>query len=362
MKAELSYTSLNCAILLCSTMVSPEEKLVDYTYHYLTGKGFPVEYERVLTMVDRHNIGAKLYGNYRNHISKIQTVSLIQEIYRALWLYAVVASSYRNISPADLLLKVNQKYEEECIYKKSMDSSQYICFRLIDKNFRSRDTILSNGEGLCVFLNDFPLALSKLFQTFEELSEYKFMNAIYKVSDTGAFEANSDSVLCKPNTGAMTEKPAYNTPEATRDDSISRSGIELQLRDEIQMLKNDIHKLQVELSYAKKDAVRDFLRSLTSYGWNSPLSELYRLIGDEETPEKLRGIITNLFMALGAENIKICRDKVGSIIELSEDNQKNYVPFKNEEIFIGDKAEIYYPGFRYEREVMIRPVVRKKGI
>jgi hypothetical protein len=137
------------------------------------------------------------------------------------------------------------------------------------------------------------------------------------------------------------------------------SKIELQLRDEIRLLKNDKHDLEVKLSYAKKDAIREIITSLTAYGWNCPLSELYRLLKEEDTPEKIRGIINNLFMALDGENIKVCRDKVGDTIELTEKNQKSYNPYKNEELYIGEKAEIYYPGYRYDHEIMVRPIVRK---
>ena len=144
--------------------------------------------------------------------------------------------------------------------------------------------------------------------------------------------------------------------EPTSSDKTNK--IELQLRDEIRILKNDKHDLEVKLSYAKKDAIREFICTLTGYGWNCPLSELYRLLKEDDTPEKIKGIINNLFMALGSENVKIGRDKIGDEIILTEENQKTYEPYKYEQLFLGDKAEIFYPGYKYEREVMVRPVVR----
>lgn len=340
---------IRCAILLCSTNISSEEQLDSYTFSYLKSKGYTVKIEQVTNIVDKYCTGAKLYGNYRDNISRIQNKGWIQENYRLLWLYHVVACSYEDLTPASLLSLVNNKYEEERVFNETLDRNKYVCFKLIDRELGTNELLKSSGKVLSNFISDFEPALKQLFNTFSELIDYEYMCEIYKVvSKVTETKKTANSII-------RNDLPKEGRPKG--DNPLSK--IELQLRDEIRMLKNDKHDLEVKLSYAKKDAIREFITSLTAYGWNCPLSELYRLLKDEDTPEKIRGVINNLFMALGGENIKVCRDKIGNVIELTEKNQKSYDPYKNEELYIGEKAEIYYPGYRYDHEIMVRPIVRR---
>ena len=65
-------------------------------------------------------------------------------------------------------------------------------------------------------------------------------------------------------------------------------------------------------------------------------------------------------MALGEADIKLVKDKlVGQEIVLTEENQKSFDPYKYEELFLGDKAIVLYPGYKCEHKVLINPVVRK---
>ena len=367
MNSNTTNSLIRCAILLCSTTIPCEEKLDSYTVNYLQSKGYTVKSEQVTNIVDKYSTGAKLYGNYRDTITRIQNIGWIQENYRLLWLYSIVAQSYEDLTPATLLSLVNNKYEEERVFNENLDRNKYICFKVIDREFVSNELLKTSGKVLSDFASDFEPALERLFKTFEELSELSYMCELYNgvtFHTAKANEVKRQESLNEPKPTEIKKSESSSTSTDVQESIKSKgdnqpSKIELQLRDEIRLLKNDKHDLEVKLSYAKKDAIREIITSLTAYGWNCPLSELYRLLKEEDTPEKIRGIINNLFMALDGENIKVCRDKVGDIIELTEKNQKSYDPYKNEELYIGEKAEIYYPGYRYDHEIMVRPIVRR---
>ena len=356
-------TLIHCAILLCSTTVPADEKLDAYTTDYLQSKGFTVNPQLVTDNVEKYNTGAKLYGVYRDNINRIQKISLIQEIYRSLWIYNFVATAFETLSPAQLLSAVNQKYEAEQVHNEDLDRNKFSAFKLIDREFCTSEMLKTSGKVLSKLSYDYAKALERVSKTFSEIEGMEYMSDIYSSAASTVTPASKPASVQPVRTAPVADSSATtviasapDVPPATQPQS---SKIELQLRDEIRMLKSDKHDLEVKLSYAKKDAIREFVSTLTGYGWNCPLSELYRLLKDDETPEKIKGIINNLFMALGSENIKICRDKVGDIITLTEENQKTYDPYKNEQLFLGDKAEIFYPGYRYDHEIMVRPIVRK---
>lgn len=355
---------MRCAILLCSASVPCEEDLAVFTGNYIKSKGFTIKQEAIVEQVEKYNMGATLYGKYRDNIEKIQKLNLIKEIYRSLWTYKFVADCYEFISPAQLLSLLNDKYENEKIYKEDLDRNTFGTFKVIDREFCTSESLKAGGKVLSHLSNDFETALERLSKTFTDISGLEYLSEIYSID---SLKAASASVVSKSDTpkATMQVAPAEKADiviesavaeEPTSSDKTNK--IELQLRDEIRILKNDKHDLEVKLSYAKKDAIREFICTLTGYGWNCPLSELYRLLKEDDTPEKIKGIINNLFMALGSENVKIGRDKIGEEIILTEENQKTYEPYKYEQLFLGDKAEIFYPGYKYEREVMVRPVVR----
>ena len=355
---------MRCAILLCSASVPCEEDLAVFTGNYIKSKGFTIKQEALVEQVEKYNMGATLYGKHRDNIEKIQKLNLIKEIYRSLWTYKFVADCYEFISPAQLLSILNDKYENEKIYKEDLDRNTFGTFKVIDREFCTSESLKAGGKVLSHLSNDFETALERLSKTFNDISGLEYLSEIYSID---SLKSASASVVSKSDTPKATMQIApaekadiviesASAEEPTSSDKTNK--IELQLRDEIRILKNDKHDLEVKLSYAKKDAIREFICTLTGYGWNCPLSELYRLLKEDDTPEKIKGIINNLFMALGSENIKIGRDKIGDEIILTEENQKTYEPYKYEQLFLGDKAEIFYPGYKYEREVMVRPVVR----
>ena len=353
MNTTTTNTLIRCALSICSTTVPSDEKLDAYTHKYLHSRGFTIEAQSVTDHLKKNGTGAKLYGIYRDDIRSVQRLGLIQELYRTVWIYYTVSIAYETISPAQLLSAMNDKFEEEAAYDRSLDRNKFTAFRLIDKEFGTVEAIRTSGKVLKKFSADCFKALKKLSETFSSLDRLSYMAKVY-TADPVITEEPPVSAPVPEERKVVAEEPA---PVETEQPQISQT--ELQLRDEIRMLKSEKHALEVKLSYAKKDSVREFLCTLMSYGWNCPLGELYRLLKDDETPEKIKGIINNFFMSLGDENIKICRDRVGDIITLSESNQKSYDPYKNEQLYLGDKAEIFYPGYRYDHEVMVRPIVRK---
>ncbi|MBQ2988572.1 MAG: hypothetical protein IJD59_05665 [Clostridia bacterium] len=364
-------TVMRCALHICSTAVPADGKLDDFTLQYLNAHGFRIPFQQINEFTNRYNKGAKLYGTYRDSLECVQKPALIREVYRTLWLYRTVVNAYETLTPAALLSMTNAKYEEEKRRPEPLERNQYSCFKIIDKEFSSIEAMKTNGKLLSPMRKDLSLAMNRMEASFASLEALAYLPEIYraeltpakttetKISD-GAVKREASAQTTLPEAPAQEKaSEAAETADPRAKGASLSSELELQLRDEIRMLQKDKHELEVRLSYAKKDAVREFITTLTDYGWNCPLSELYRLLKDKETPETVRGIINNLFMALGTENIKVTRGKIGERIVLTEENQKSYDPYKNEELFLGDCAEIYYPGYRYDHETMVRPIVRK---
>lgn len=340
-----------CALLLCSTSVPHDDELCRYTVSYLEKNGISATPDVISNMINKYHMGAKLYGLYRDNLSRIRSVSLIQEIYRTLWLYQTILEQNESLKLSALLVTVQKKYEAETVYNPKLTKPQFGCLKIIGLEFPTEEDIRAFGQAASCFKKDFPSAMETLRSSFTKLEEYSYMNEVFAPTSIPV-----DREVEKP-APVVTSFSAHTLPT----EAVSRQTVE-QLRDQIRLLKREKRGLQAELDYAKKDAVRSFLYSMTGYARSCPLSELYRLAQEEDTPERTRGIIHNLFMALSSENVRISRnskEKVGSIIILDESNQQAFDPYENEELALGDKAEIYYPGYLYEHEMMVRPVVKK---
>ena len=355
-----------CSVELCAALCSGgDNMLVENSMKFIKQRGIEgislsdVEFEV------EHNVGARLYSKHKLEPEKVKITNMLQELLRKLWLFNLIAETYETITLVDLQKAIATKYEEEKSFNPELSPKKFHLFELVDTRLKTESIVFELGQLLQKVKDCFSSAYKEYAATFRLLQDYSYMNDIYNEKDV---KKVVDAYKPKVVVQVQDEKKEGISNPTSNDEQIkkireSAKAMESSLRDQIRVLEGDKHDLSLKLSYAKKDAVREFICALTGYGWNCPLSELYLLLKEESTPEKIKGIINNLFMALGSENIKLVKEKlVGEKIILDEENQKQFDPYKNEELFLSDEVTVYYPGYRYDRDVMVRPTVRKKQI
>lgn len=356
---------VRCAVELCAILCPEDHSALDVnTARLLSGKGIVgVTADNIKFEID-HNLSARLFSDYKLMPEKIKNVNLIKELLRKIWLADLVVNN-PEISVADLHKEVVKRYDDEKGFEPDLTAKKFLLFEMIDFYLNTNTVITETSEQYAKFISEIHDSYSVLAAVFDQLNGLSYMHDIYNESTSGKKtdltvdiptrqnefgEYNSDKSELQ---NTQTLKPAQKI--ATKDSGSS-------LRDVIRVLEKEKHDLEVKVVYAKKDAIRDIIYALTDYSWGAPLSELYLLSKKEDIPENIKGIIKNLFMALASENIRLVKEKmVGTTITLDEDNQKDFDPYKNEELFLEEQATIYYPGYRCEREIMVRPVVRKKN-
>lgn len=353
-----------CSVELCAALCSGgDSMLVENSAQFINQRKIDGIALNDIEFEVEHNLGARLYSKHKLEPDKVKNTNILQELLRKLWLFSFVAETYETITLVDLQKAIAVKYEEEKSFNPELSPRKFHLFELVDTKIKAESIIFELGTVLQKVRDCFSNAFKEYAATFSLLQDYSYMNDIY-----------SEKTVAKM-VSAYRPKPIETQPKVEKKDVVSNNGYEEQikkikeaakatetsLRDQIRVLEGDKHDLALKLSYAKKDAVREFICALTGYGWNCPLSELYLLLKDENISEKVKGIINNLFMALGSENIKLVKEKmVGEQIVLDEENQRLFDPYKNEELFLSDEVTVYYPGYRFDRDVMVRPTVRKK--
>lgn len=354
-----------CSVELCAALCSDgDNMLVENSMKFIKQnniEGIPlgeIEFEV------EHNLGARLYCKHKREPEKVKNTNLLQELLRKLWMYQLIAETYESITLVELQKAIAVKYEEEKSFNPELSPKKFHLFELVDTKIKTESIIFETGKILQNVRKCFSDVYKEYAATFSLLQDYSYMNDIYNEKNAKAMASKIKPKIATPIKDEKKEEkriePTTNDEQLTKLKDAAKA-MESSLRDQIRVLEGDKHDLSLKLSYAKKDAIREFIYALTGYGWNCPLSELYLLLKDDSTPEKIKGVINNLFMALGSENIKLVKEKlVGEKIVLDEENQKQFDPYKNEELFLSDEVTVYYPGYRYDRDIMVRPTVRKK--
>lgn len=350
-------TVIQCGLIIASSTLPRGVRLEDHAHGYLCDRGFSIDLKKIeYALEKKYNYGALLYGKLRNKPDEIEKTGYIRDMYRNLWLFDLVAHSYGSITASELFMKVYEKFEAEKRRRDGLKQESYPPLNLVQAEFGSTDKLTECGRALSVFAADCSRVMCVVGGSISRMPSISYLTEIFTPFSASA--AN-DSGAGTVSAGVGSVSVPSKTAEAAVSEEDEVKAQLLRLKDTIGILEKEKHELEVKLAHAQKDAVRDIIESLTAFGWNSPLSELFRISKESDTPERIRGIINNLFGALEADgNIKVYGG-VGTEITLTEDNQIKYTPYKNEELYLGDRAVVYYPGYRYGRDVMLRPTVRK---
>lgn len=155
-------------------------------------------------------------------------------------------------------------------------------------------------------------------------------------------------------------------PNSTFENGISAELIEQiqtqmkSAKTQIDYLERLVHEKEVKLQHAEKDAIRSILTVLVDGRFGSPLNELYLIWKNENTPYQIQQTLSNLFSALKYLQISPTKEKlVGKEISLTPDDIGKYAPMNGEDLSFDDRIMVRYPGYRYSREPMIKPVIQK---
>lgn len=355
---------LRCAYELCAILGDQRsDTLIEKTETLLKSKNLSgikredIEYEH------GKNIGAHICADYKNNPTIIKHPNMIIELLRKLWLLDYISNNYLALTPKLLQGKAEDMFDAEKSINRELTSKRFHLFEYIGYNLTDGSVIKKVGEYLQGFKDLFHSAYGVLNDMLSQLPDDCFVLELYNEQSASekilSFKKpvidNKQEVVQRENTAENEESKQHGVKEKPLPNQVERH-----LRDNIAVLTKEKHDLELKVSYAKKDAVRELLVALTDNGWGAPLSELFLVSKEESTPERIRGIINNLFSALGSEQIKLLKDKqVGQVITLTEENEKSFDPYKHDEIFISDDVIIFYPGYRFGTEVMVRPIVKK---
>lgn len=362
--------AVRCAVELCAIMCNENHNtLASSADSLLSEKGIVgVSIDDVKNEIE-HNLAARLFSDYKNTPERIKNVNFIKELLRKLWLADIIANN-PTMSVENLHKEVTKKYHEEKNFEPDLTAKKFLLFEILNFHLNANKAIAETSQQYVKLSGAFSDCYSVFAEVFDKLngSSLSYMNDIYN-KETGGEKlcfvdetrhAKNTVFEGSPNMGGLQGNLPFSTDQARYPRPAQGEGSSL--RDMVEVLEKEKHNLELKVAFAKKDAIREIIYSLTDYSWGAPLSELYLLCRNKDTPEKVKGTIKNLFMALGSTNIRLVKEKqVGTTIILNEENQKAFDPYKNEELFLEDQATIYYPGYRFDREIMVRPVVRKKN-
>ena len=345
---------IRAAIFVCATTKPYELSLEEHTCNFLNARGYNIDLVKMSNLIEKRYQGARLYANYRNNLERVNRIGLIREAYRYVWLYELIANSYQKLTPNQLLVRINEKFNAEKQTDEGLDNKNYSLFYLLENEFNTGEKLAECGKELSGFASECTAALKRMTEALLKVQSLRYTVGIYGNGVTGA--GNVGEVSSRPTSvkeEAPTPAKEENTAPAREEDPRVMA-----LRDNVTILKGKVHDLEVKLEHARKDSIREIIGTLTGSGCNAPLSELYRISKAEDTPDAIRGAINNLFTALESENLKVIGN-VGTEVTLTENNQADFSPYKNEELYLGETAVVFYPGYRYGREIMVRPIVRR---
>lgn len=356
---------LKCAIDLCGITGSCDaDNLVDYTYNFIVSRQLvKTDKEQLKRVLSEGCRGASLFRAYHNALEKVKSREFVKALQRRIWLYDLIAENFQQLDFFCLLERVEKIFEDERAFDSSLREKDFSLLYDVKSIIKNTDSIKIVGPYLYRMSDLFPIANEKLLMV-SEIYDCNYLSKLYSEQDATVSMVVSQSEYEAYKVAAQKEikriiKEKEKLALTLNQFREAAQKNEQTLKDAISMLQKNNDILITNLSHAKKDVIREILISLTNKGFGSPLNELYVIMKKIDMQEPLKGVINNLFMALNAIGIRIKDKQYGELIVLSAENQKGYDPFPNEELFIGDSARIVYPGYWFEGENMVRPIVKK---
>lgn len=362
--------ALRSAIELCAVLGSgTDNTLADDVMRFIGEKRIMSVYPQDVYYQIKWNTGATLYAKFKDNLSAVNSTHHIKALQRKLWLYKIIVLNYKAFDFIELQKCVAKKFSEEQSIDPTLTDRDFVLFEILDKRIKDEQTVAEAGPVLEKMNDELSAAFCALSSACEIL-DCDYLSQLYSEEDAKKYILAKAYRNFAPQASPVEDGRSQEDIEKLRDMANSESEIakikeaaqksERALKDVIGVLEKDNHNLKTALRFAEKDVIRNLLLSLTDYGYGAPLNELYLIMKDGETPNRIKGVVSNLFSALADLNIRLIKDKqVGETIVLDEENQKYYNPVKNEAVYLGDEVEVLYPGYKYESEIMVRPTVKK---
>lgn len=387
MKNEI-WLGIQCSVELCAILYGgASETLISDTLNFIQKRNlFPVTQKDIEFVIEKNFAARKFYDYDKKNPMRVN-VDIPKRLMRTLWLAQTIGANYKKISLNDIQSLVSKKYEEEKNCDKNLTEINFGLLKIVHSYSFCTNNFYEVGEIYSHLLQVFPAAYKVLADIFKNINACNYMTRIYNLNSGSEIassqitptEEKSATKSCntvvkldkndisKDSTNSVEKSTiptnsVAKTTISTNNDTKSTipTNNEANLEDIIKLLEKDKKDLNLQLRYEKNNTVRELLIALTDDGWDAPLSELYLLLKDDQTPKKISGIINNLFMVLKKQGIRLIEEKsVGQVIVINDENQDSFDPIKNEKIVLEDDVLICYPGFKYEKKIMIKPKIKK---
>lgn len=323
----------------------------------------PITSQEVSEQIE-YETSARLFFDFgKANPSRIKNIAIAKKIISEIWFMSYVAKKYNELTVIELKTIAKQKLNLEKKYEPELTEQKYSITSWFIKKLNSPENIEKCGELLSQIDSYSYEALDNIHSYFEKIGKADYATTIYSKNE---LETEIKEIpVRKP---VVTEEKVNNESKASnvlpdnQQQEIKRcQEIISSLKSDKMLIETKMHKMQVDMEHMKQDIVRDILQQLTNPTYGYPLSELFVLSRDENISSDVRGVIKNLFSTLGDVGIRLIKTtEIGKEFVLDEASNKKYDVHKYEEIKIGDAVCVAYPGYKYEHDIMVQPIVKRK--
>lgn len=133
------------------------------------------------------------------------------------------------------------------------------------------------------------------------------------------------------------------------------------LVDAYMALENTTAELRNKNRFAINDILRSLFKALTSKENNNPLGELYLIAEKDDGVEfkYIQYVIKDLFSALeNSIGLELIEQELGKEIIIDKNNIDKYKSYGQIPMSIGDKGILCYPGFKYDKDIICKPMIK----
>ena len=311
-----------------------------------------------------YETAARLFFDYgKSNPTRIKNIAIAKKIISEIWFMSYVAKKYSELTVIELKTIVKQKFNLEKQFEPELTEQKYSITSWFMKKINSSENIEKYGELLSQIDSYSFEALDNIYSYFEKIGKLDYATTIYPQQELETVKNETTMRKVEENEQKENKEP--------KSSNISSDNLQQELKrcqEIISSLKSDkmlieakMHKMQVDMEHMKQDIVREILHQLTNPTYGYPLSELFILSKDETISAEIRGVIKNLFSTLGDVGVRLIKtSEIGKEFILDELSNKKYDVHKYQEIKIGDLVSVAYPGYKYEHDIMVQPIVKRK--
>ena len=334
----------SCLLDLAGLVFSPED-----IYDYMDG------YDKYLS--------ARLMWSYSHMPTEVKSPFLLLKIARILWLERVLAAKKGLITFKDIDKMLAEKSDEEFKVNPRAKDEFSSLSKLVDRMGKDEE-ILDEVSEFCFAIEKYIVeATSTCTEVLEKIQSLNFAKNIYGENLTNRIQTLQQT---NEEINEVFIQQIENDKILHLQQSIDNLMADnSRLKEQIAVLESRSKKRQkrdsVNLDHADRDNVRKILTALTDFSMGSPLSELYLIsLAEPLDTVRIRGVIRNLFASLKNCQITLTEEKdIGKRLDANSIKKEKYTPYPHEQLSETGCVQVIYPGYAYQNQTIIKPVLRK---